>query len=157
MKYFLYFILSLLFFTACTSTEQITNLNKKISSIESQLDNYANEIEALKKENLLLQTQFHTTVSEITKFNANEALTNSAPAPEAAKTTIQCQATTAKGTQCTRTASLGSIYCWQHQNKDQSKSTVSPSSNSDRTIYTGPRGGQYYINKNGNKTYIKKK
>ena len=23
-------------------------------------------------------------------------------------------------------------------------------------IYTGPRGGQYYINKNGNKTYIKK-
>lgn len=26
-----------------------------------------------------------------------------------------------------------------------------------RTIYTGPRGGQYYINSNGNKTYIRKK
>ena len=25
------------------------------------------------------------------------------------------------------------------------------------TIYTGPRGGQYYINKNGNKVYVKKK
>ena len=25
------------------------------------------------------------------------------------------------------------------------------------TIYEGPRGGRYYINKNGNKTYIKKK
>jgi colicin import membrane protein len=25
------------------------------------------------------------------------------------------------------------------------------------TIYTGPRGGQYYINKNGNKTYIRRK
>ncbi|NLU92082.1 hypothetical protein HGH90_09050 [Chitinophaga sp. Ak27] len=25
-----------------------------------------------------------------------------------------------------------------------------------RTIYQGRRGGQYYINKNGNKTYIKK-
>ena len=24
-------------------------------------------------------------------------------------------------------------------------------------IYSGPRGGQYYINKNGNKTYIRKK
>jgi hypothetical protein len=24
------------------------------------------------------------------------------------------------------------------------------------TIYTGPRGGQYYINKNGNKSYIKR-
>lgn len=26
-----------------------------------------------------------------------------------------------------------------------------------RTIYTGPRGGKYYINKNGKKTYIKRK
>lgn len=26
----------------------------------------------------------------------------------------------------------------------------------NRTIYEGPRGGRYYINKNGNKTYIKK-
>lgn len=26
-----------------------------------------------------------------------------------------------------------------------------------KTTYTGPRGGHYYINKNGNKTYIKKK
>ncbi|MBK6977996.1 MAG: hypothetical protein IPH28_13570 [Cytophagaceae bacterium] len=25
-----------------------------------------------------------------------------------------------------------------------------------RTIYEGPRGGRYYINSNGNKTYIKK-
>ena len=24
-----------------------------------------------------------------------------------------------------------------------------------RTIYEGPRGGQYYINSNGNKTYLK--
>ncbi|EMB43972.1 hypothetical protein [Treponema denticola] len=27
---------------------------------------------------------------------------------------------------------------------------------SSRTIHTGPRGGKYYINKNGKKTYIKK-
>ena len=26
-----------------------------------------------------------------------------------------------------------------------------------REIITGPRGGQYYINKNGNKTYVKKR
>lgn len=25
-----------------------------------------------------------------------------------------------------------------------------------RTIYTGPRGGRYYINSNGNKTYVKR-
>ena len=36
----------------------------------------------------------------------------------------------------------------------------SPSTSTDskgRIIYTGPRGGRYYINKNGNKTYIKRK
>jgi hypothetical protein len=27
---------------------------------------------------------------------------------------------------------------------------------SSRSIYTGPRGGRYYINSNGNKTYIKR-
>lgn len=27
--------------------------------------------------------------------------------------------------------------------------------NSGRTIYEGPKGGQYYINSNGNKTYVK--
>ncbi len=34
-------------------------------------------------------------------------------------------------------------------------STTSYNSNG-KTIYTGARGGQYYINSNGNKTYIKK-
>ncbi|MEY2702976.1 MAG: hypothetical protein RLY43_1614 [Bacteroidota bacterium] len=44
-------------------------------------------------------------------------------------------------------------------NSSSSKPTYnysSPSSyESNKTIYTGPRGGQYYINSNGNKTYIK--
>jgi hypothetical protein len=31
-----------------------------------------------------------------------------------------------------------------------------PSSGYNPTIQTGPRGGKYYINKNGNKTYVKK-
>ena len=35
-----------------------------------------------------------------------------------------------------------------------SSSYSSPSYNSSQTIYTGPRGGQYYINSNGNKTYV---
>ena len=41
----------------------------------------------------------------------------------------------------------------------QSKSEVQESSNTvdskGRTIYTGPRGGRYYINSKGNKVYIK--
>lgn len=35
-------------------------------------------------------------------------------------------------------------------------SSPSSSSSTTRDIQTGPRGGQYYINSNGNKTYIKK-
>lgn len=75
----------------------------------------------------------------------------------------QCKAITAAGTQCKRSASEGSDYCWQHQEYSGSKATVKSSGSSSgsstgsgRTIQTGPRGGKYYINKNGNKTYIKK-
>lgn len=48
--------------------------------------------------------------------------------------------------------------------KISSSSTTSPRSSGYRStpssgapIHTGPRGGKYYINSNGNKTYIKKK
>jgi hypothetical protein len=61
----------------------------------------------------------------------------------------QCVATTQAGSQCKRSAKEGSSFCWQHE------PSYSPSSSN--TIYTGPRGGKYYINKNGNKTYIRKK
>lgn len=35
------------------------------------------------------------------------------------------------------------------------QSYSSPSYSSSNTIYTGSRGGQYYINSNGNKTYVR--
>lgn len=35
------------------------------------------------------------------------------------------------------------------------ESVYSPSPSSSKTIQTGPRGGRYYINKNGKKTYVK--
>lgn len=36
-----------------------------------------------------------------------------------------------------------------------SSTTTTTTTSSSREIHTGPRGGQYYINSNGNKTYIK--
>lgn len=90
----------------------------------------------------------------------------------------RCQATTKKGTQCKRNAAEGSDYCWQHggtkktsnnSKKDYNKSEKSNNSKAKvektstgetyngKTVHTGPRGGKYYINKNGNKTYIKRK
>lgn len=37
------------------------------------------------------------------------------------------------------------------------KSSTGSRSSTGRVIHTGPRGGKYYINSNGNKTYIKRK
>jgi hypothetical protein len=67
----------------------------------------------------------------------------------------RCQATTKKGKQCKRSIVTGTNYCWQHQ-PNYSKSSNNSYSGSHE-IHTGPRGGQYYINKNGHKTYIRKK
>jgi len=36
----------------------------------------------------------------------------------------------------------------------QYSTPITPSSSASKTIYTGLKGGQYYINSNGNKTYI---
>src|SRR5665647_1086815 len=78
----------------------------------------------------------------------------------------RCQAITLKGAQCKRMVSKGSSYCWQHKSNNEIKkpddkkksvestsSATKQSSVSSKAIQTGPRGGQYYINKNGNKTY----
>ena len=66
----------------------------------------------------------------------------------------RCQAITKAGTRCKRKAQPGSKFCWQHQPK-VNNSTKSYSG--DKTIYTGPRGGKYYINSKGKKVYIKRK
>ena len=60
--------------------------------------------------------------------------------------------------------STWSIPTYAQKNKGKAKShrlykiRNSSSNNEDNynghTIYTGPRGGRYYINRNGNKTYI---
>ena len=42
-------------------------------------------------------------------------------------------------------------------NSYSTPSYYSPSTSTTRTIQTGPKGGTYYINSNGNKTYVKTK
>ncbi len=80
-------------------------------------------------------------------------------------TSVQCKGTTKSGTRCKNKTLNANGYCHLHQSqvsssgntviKSTTKSTKSSYSGS-KTIHTGPRGGKYYINKNGNKTYIKK-
>ena len=43
-----------------------------------------------------------------------------------------------------------------YEKSDLYESSKNSSKKTARKIIIGPRGGQYYINKNGNKTYIKK-
>lgn len=71
----------------------------------------------------------------------------------------RCAAITQKGTQCTRNATAGSDFCWQHAGSSKAavKENAGVDNSQGKTIYTGPKGGQYYINKNGNKTYVRKK
>jgi hypothetical protein len=47
-------------------------------------------------------------------------------------------------------------YTGSQGTKAQDYSTEAQSYGSGRTIYTGPKGGQYYINENGNKVYVPK-
>ena len=47
-------------------------------------------------------------------------------------------------------------YTQQSGSRAQDYSPEASNYGSGRTIHTGPRGGQYYINGNGNKTYVPK-
>ena len=53
-------------------------------------------------------------------------------------------------------SSYSSRYSSPSSYSTSSYSTPSYSSRYSNTIYTGPRGGQYYINSNGNKSYIRR-
>ncbi|MFZ2430714.1 MAG: DNA/RNA non-specific endonuclease, partial [Lutibacter sp.] len=91
---------------------------------------------------------------------------------EKATVSVQCNGLTKKGTRCKNKTLNSNGYCYRHieqiDNKNESVKTTQntktkeiKNSNSSysggRIIQTGPRGGKYYINKNGNKTYVKKK
>jgi hypothetical protein len=62
------------------------------------------------------------------------------------------------GYSCTRYSSSVSYVSpsyTSHYSYSSPSSYSSPCYSSSNTIYTGSRGGQYYINSNGNKTYVR--
>lgn len=137
----------------------VLNLQNELSKIRSENESLKQQVSALKSENAALKTQ-----STNPGMNAL-----SQPASSGSDNTInqssspgRCKAITSNGTQCSRNADPGSEYCWQHKKTYEPDKTPSnfsaPAQNSSggRVIHTGPRGGKYYINSNGNKTYIKR-
>lgn len=86
-----------------------------------------------------LQKKYQT---DAERFKAEKAAAEKQSSKSDAKTANSQQATS---TQTTETP-------------NPVKTSVSgETSSGGRTIYTGPRGGRYYINSKGNKTYIRRK
>lgn len=115
-----------------------------------------------------LQQQNDSLKKVILALKSQEVKADTQPKAKTASTeSTRCKAITQQGTQCKRNADSGSDYCWQHKaittsttasssvKSTQSSSSSSATTPSGRTILTGPRGGKYYINSNGNKTYVK--
>jgi len=151
---------------------KINESSLKVESLSSKIDVLTEQNKSQEKEIDRMSSKIDDLVSELKRINTQAAANaqispNTPPVKEAAKTIIngQCKAITSVGNQCSRTPQNGSDYCWQHAKKNKSdkvsKSSTDPGStkstyNGSREIQTGPRGGQYYINSKGNKTYIKK-
>jgi hypothetical protein len=154
-------------FVGCASSESVSRLELRMVEYESKFESLTEEVGMLKSNNDLLSDQLHDLKGLIynpsTQPNQSKEniVTDTLKAKKKTIEKTQCKAITKSGTQCKRSTQPGSDFCWQHSgNKtptvNKEKSTVTPPS-SDRTIQTGPRGGQYYLNSSGKKVYVKKK
>jgi hypothetical protein len=91
------------------------------------------------------------TTKPLTDYTKSNNLNNESAKATQEQERGQCKAITKAGTRCSRKAAEGSDFCWQHASSTSTPEynntpTHSTSySTSSRTIYTGPRGGKYYI------------
>ncbi len=142
MKYFITIIILLLSLNI-SNAQSKSDLKKEVSSLKMEIKKLNLYISDLEKQIDSLQNSKNST-SEIIAADTT------------AVKLYQCKAITLSGKRCSRTAKPGTDYCWQHQQKSKVQESTS-SSSTGRKIYTGPRGGKYYINSNGKKVYIKSK
>jgi colicin import membrane protein len=165
--------IALILAVMCTFAQSKQELKLMISSLENRLEVLNSKFESLERtvnsqnlEILTLKSKLAETQSSVLN-RAGEVGEKAEVVPESQTTSERkrCKAITASGTQCSRDAQEGSDYCWQHaktydpkstSTKSSVKSSSGSSTGSGRTIYTGPRGGKYYINGSGKKVYIKK-
>ncbi|MCU7496099.1 MAG: hypothetical protein HF314_17525 [Ignavibacteria bacterium] len=162
MKRIIFFSLLLavsLFHFGCASTEQVARLKSQVTELNGKLDQLAEESQANKSLLEDLSTRLGSQSNLNSNANLLQSSDNKSKTVKSGTTGItgstQCKAITKKGTQCSRNAKEGSDYCWQHQGYNGGENTQI--SSGSREIFTGPRGGQYYINSKGKKTYVRKK
>lgn len=164
MKYSILFMLIALCLGACSQGKQIVHtsneeLRQKLETTHLELENKKQELQQASEKNERLEneiTTLKTLKQETNRVRPAKAQAAKTDKKEYHPEAYHCKAITKAGKQCSRNAKAESDYCWQHQKK-----AIPPPASSfelnGHTIYTGSRGGQYYINKNGKKTYIKRK
>jgi outer membrane murein-binding lipoprotein Lpp len=168
-----YLILVLLMIVLSSCSQFNGELDSKLSDLTAKVDSLSAKVDELTEQNQLLDQEISWLENEIVDLDhlkksklAEPVPSTTAKTPEKSVQDGQCKALTTSGSRCSRVAQKGSEYCWQHIKtyepdrpaaKDKATGSVSVSSDSGSyTIYTGPKGGKYYINSSGKKIYIKK-
>lgn len=128
----------------CENSElkrKLSELENKIFEVSSALESNKRIIEEIKTENLALKKDAETRVSNNSGTSSGAAV-------------IQNK------TQNANTPESENDDSGQYKSNTETVSPTpstnsAPGSGSGRTIFTGPRGGRYYLNSNGKKVYIK--
>ena len=172
----LFFILPfLIMLSSCATSKLQTSIERCNKLIDDQRNLILEQKERIDRLETLVN--FHLTMlykNSIPSNNENNSLESSNNIINNSSNLVnvannRCKAITQNGTQCSRNSKEDSDYCSQHSkiyssgSQNESSNTEIATSNStkknysgSRKILTGPRGGKYYINSNGNKTYIRK-
>ena len=156
--------------TLSSFSQSREELNSKISILSAKVDLLTSQLNSLNEKTIVqaediahLEGIIESMKSGVQQSAGKQTVPGSVKEPVKTAVSGQCIAITKAGSRCSRTAQQGSDYCWQHaktNNVDKPANTVKTSSGNSnysgsQNIQTGPWGGRYYINKNGNKTYIK--
>ncbi|MBU2445355.1 MAG: hypothetical protein KJ666_07245 [Bacteroidetes bacterium] len=131
----LFYLFIIFLFIGCTSSELMLKSENQIKDLEAQVSLLRNEVSYLKGKIETLEKSLANITSQqiiqplpkgtnesnpITEpkiqekkssINEKENIKSKSTTPQS---TGRCQAITKKGTQCSRNAKPGSIFCWQH-------------------------------------------
>lgn len=152
MKNLLFILTFVAFVGLPTYGQSKKELNAQIESLQDQLKQSRQYNDALRAENKALRKRIESIRGYIIEATANlPAMTLQHNAAEP----VDISRSSSSTSSATGEASAPSSSYSGSTNSSYSGSSYSGASG--RTIYTGPRGGRYYINSKGNKVYLKRK
>jgi regulator of replication initiation timing len=148
MKKLLFVVLMLM--AGISYGQSKAELKKEIETLKARMEFVESDLKELQKENQRLKDLINS--KGLVSVMAGDTVKQKTAAVK-----NQCKAITKAGTQCSRMASEGSEFCWQHQSKDTTTPVKTYSKSSGGATYTGPRGGIYHYSSSGKKVYTKRR